>query len=349
MTLFGIDVHPDFQRGLDIGQVAAEGFGFLSVKVSQGTNNQWELDTPARPGARTWIAQGKKAGLVCLAYHYLTGATDIGAQAQVFAGALKRCQVPGVIDAEDVVKQGDLLVPSLTITMIRQFVAALRALGANVPFLYLPNWYWQRMGKPDLSGLPTLWASSYPTSRQAVASELFELVGPDRWQAYGGNAVGVLQFAETAQVAGHTVDANAFPGDQQSFARFVGSTTRRRQPMCYILPPTPVPAGAGPDDPPAGGWPTTEYTLTSPGPAGGWPGRELWHATFGYRGAFVEEAWSAPSGKHYVNRYDPTKNTGGAYIKQFDTQHWEMTPGDCSLIIRYATRVPGSAATEPQN
>lgn len=348
MTLFGIDVHPDFQRGLDITQVAREGFGFLSVKVSQGTNNQWELDTPTRPGARTWIAQGKKAGLVCLAYHWLVP-TNIPAQAQVFAGALKRCGVPGVIDAEDITKQGDLVLPTLTVGMIRQFMAALRALGANVPFLYLPNWYWQRMGKPDLSGLPVLWASSYPTTRSAPASELFELVDPDRWRAYGGNPVGVLQFAETAQVAGHTVDANAFPGDRISFARFVGANHRRRNHMGYIIEPTPDADGAKPGDRPAGGWPTREYTFTTPGPAGGWPGRELMHWTPGYLGAFVEEAWSAPSGKHYVTAWNSEKRTGGQYVDSFAVQDWELPAGDKALILRLATRSYGSCIPETQN
>ena len=350
-VMFGVDIHPDFQKGISIPQIAREGFGFLSVKLSEGTSNAWELDTPTRPGSATWIRQGKAAGLVCLGYHYLQP-NNITTQAQLFAGALKRCGVPGVVDAEAGYRLSDgTFVPTLTIGMIREFHIRLRELGANIAFLYLPKWYWQRIGSPPLDGLPALWASSYPSTQQAPASALFESVGPERWRSYGGSPVGVLQFAETALVAGRAIDANAFFGDQSSFARFVGATTksRRRELMGYILHPTPPPPGTADDTVPGPGWPVIEDTLTTPGPAGGWSGRLLMHVTFGYRGAFVEEAWAAPSGKHFVPRYDPAKKTGGVYVKAFDTQHWELTPGDCALIVRYATRARGSAHPEPQN
>ena len=350
-VMFGVDIHPDFQEGISIPQIAREGFGFLSAKLSEGSSNYWELSNKDRPGSAEWIRQGKAAGLVCLGYHYLQPA-DIPGQARVFAGALQRCRVPGVIDAEAGYRKSDgTFVPTLTIDHVRQFYAELRKLHADIAFLYLPRWYWQRIGSPNLAGLPPLWASSYPSARQAPASALYELVTPDRWLAYGSNVVGVLQFAETALVAGRAIDANAFFGDKASFARFVGATTksRRRQLMGYILHPTPAPLGVPDDAVPTAGWPVVEDTLTTPGPAGGWSGRLLMHVTFGYRGAFVEEAWCPPSGKHFVPRYNPDTKTGGAYIKAFDTQHWELNPGDGALVVRYATRARGSAYPEPQN
>jgi hypothetical protein len=349
--MFGIDIHPDFQKGISIAQVAAEGFGFLSVKLSESTSNYWELSTPDRPGSAEWIRQGKAAGLVCLGYHYLQPA-QIPTQAQVFADALSRCQVPGVIDAEaGYTKPDGSFVPTLTISHIRQFYSELLRRGANIAFLYLPHWYWQLIGEPDLNGLPPLWASSYPSTRQAPAWDLFQLVDPGRWAAYGGNVVGVLQFGSSGLVAGHVVDVNAWVGDQTGFARFIRSSqlTRRRSHMGYVIEPTPAPAEAKPDDRPTGDWVAREYTLTAPGPAGGWPGRLLMHWTPGWLGAFVQEAWCAPSGTHYVNRWDPVKKTGGKFVDAFVTQSWELPAGDKALILRLATRAYGSAIPETQN
>jgi glycoside hydrolase-like protein len=113
---------------------------------------------------------------------------------------------------------------------------------------------------------------------------------------------------------------------------------RRTRAMTYRIDPTFAPPGAGNDTRPDGSWVAEEHTITTPGPVGGWPGRIIEHVTFGWLGAFIQEAWSAPSGKHYVNRWDPSKKTGGAYIGAFQTQSWELPPGDTALILRVATR-----------
>jgi hypothetical protein len=124
---------------------------------------------------------------------------------------------------------------------------------------------------------------------------------------------------------------------------------RRESPVCYRLDPTPIPTGVTADALPEGTWPAVEDTITTPGPAGGWPGRVFVHLTFGYRGGYVQEAWSAPSGKHYVPRWDPTTKTGGQYIPAFTTQNWELPTADTALIVRYATRARGSVTPETQN
>lgn len=204
--IYGVDIHPEFQRGISIEQIAAEGFEFLSVKLSESLSSGW-----MGMGAEDWIRRGKAAGLVCFGYHFLRP-VDITGQARVFAAALDHCDVHGVIDAEATVLRGGVNVPTLSIDMIRQFHSELLKLGARVPLMYLPKWYWQSIGSPDLTGLPSLWASSYPSTQQAPASVLYEAVTPSRWTAYGGLPVGVLQFADTALVSGMAIDANVFPG-----------------------------------------------------------------------------------------------------------------------------------------
>jgi hypothetical protein len=176
-------------------------------------------------------------------------------------------------------------------------------------------------------------------------------VDASRWSPYGGISVGPLQFASTGILAGYApVDVNAFQGERSQLASIIGAPVRRRrsQEMGYIIDPTPPKPGAQDTDKPDGSWPAVEYTLTTPGPVGGWPGRELMHWTPGYLGAFVQECWSRPSGKHYVPRWDPTTSTGGVFVDSFDTQNIELPPGDTALILRLATRAKGSAIPETQ-
>lgn len=167
-----------------------------------------------------------------------------------------------------------------------------------------------------------------------------------------GGVIGHWDWTRGAQDGTHTDPGGNFPWDwvinrAQQIAGQI-PTRRRESDMGYIIEPTPEPAGVADGVSPDGAWLAVEYTLSTPGPAGGWGGRLLMHFTPGYLGAFVQEAWSAPSGKHYVARWDPTKKTGGQFINAFVTQNWELPSGDTALIIRLATRSLGSVAPETE-
>lgn len=221
MPIYGVDIHPQFQAGISIEQVAVEGFDFLSVKVSEGTDNSY-----GNAGGRAWIRRGLDAGMLCMGYHYLRPGNEV-VQARVFANQLKLAGVPGILDVEAVKTIGNppnqVNIPTLTISMVHTFLAECRNQGVNVPLMYLPRWYWERMGKPNLSGLPALWASSYPSSTAGLASDLYNKVTTTRWQPYGnGPTVAVLQFTDRARVAGKEIDANAFIGTRDDFAKLIG-------------------------------------------------------------------------------------------------------------------------------
>jgi len=218
MTLWGIDVHPRFQAGLNIERVRAEGFDFLSCKVSQGTTVYPSQD---------WLRRGKACGLLTCAYHYLDPGNE-ESQAQVFTAQLAQARVPGVIDAEAVKQVGDRRVPTLRIENVRRFYAECLKRGAKISFLYLPRWYWssREFGSPNLAGLPPLWGSSYPSLRAGTVSTLFPAVGADRWASYGGLNIEILQFSETGIVAGQSpVDLNAFRGTRGQLAALFGTPT----------------------------------------------------------------------------------------------------------------------------
>lgn len=335
--IFGVDVHPQFQAGLNIEQVRREGFDFLAAKVSQGTTVY---------DSRDWLRRAKACGLLAMGYHYLEPGNEV-AQARTFAAELTAAGVPGMLDAEYPLSNGG----TLTVAGIRAFLTAARALGAVIPLVYLPHWYWQRMGSPDLTGLPPLWGSSYVTG-SGFASDLAATIPAGSWAMYGHRPVVVLQFTDRGRVAGQSIDIDAYSGTRGQLAAALGvggSTSRKDTTMTYRLDPTPIPAGASDTAVPDGTWPAVEDTITSPGPAGGWPGRVLEHLTFGYRGGFIQECWSAPSGNHFVTRYDPTAKTGGLFVDSFVTQNYELPTGDIALIVRYATRSRGSVTPEVEH
>lgn len=205
--IWGVDIHPRYQAGISIEQIRREGFDFMAVKVSEATNASF-----MGAGSADFLRRGKAAGLLCLGYHYLRAGNEVE-QARVFAAQLKTAGMPGMLDAED--GAGD-------ITNIRRFIDACRRHGAPVPLMYLPRWYWDRIGRPDLRGLPPLWASRYVAGDTGPASVMYQRHNPAGWQSYGGLDVEVLQFTDKAKVAGRAIDANHYRGTREQFAALLG-------------------------------------------------------------------------------------------------------------------------------
>lgn len=95
--------------------------------------------------------------------------------------------------------------------------------GYHIPFLYLPEWYWERpdVGKPDLSGLPPLWASHYVTGT-GDPRQLFKKVPITWWNGYGNNNPMLLQYTSKGVLPGQTMgDYSIFNGDRAQFQRFL--------------------------------------------------------------------------------------------------------------------------------
>jgi lysozyme len=88
---------------------------------------------------------------------------------------------------------------------------AITAAGAHVALSYIPRWYWQEIGSPDLTGVPGLVASDY-VDGSGYASVLYPGDNSDLWAGYGGVDPVILQFTDSAEVAGQTVDADAYIG-----------------------------------------------------------------------------------------------------------------------------------------
>lgn len=206
MPIYGVDIHPRYQAGISIEQIRREGFEFMAVKVSERTDSSFMT-----AGSADFLRRGKVAGLLCLGYHYLRAGNE-DEQARVFAVQLRAAGVSGMLDAEE--GAGD-------IRNIRAFMDACRRHEAPVSLMYLPRWYWDRIGRPDLQGLPPLWASRYVSGDSGPASTMYAGHNPAGWESYGGLPVAVLQFTDKAAVAGYRIDADAYLGTREQFAALI--------------------------------------------------------------------------------------------------------------------------------
>jgi len=207
-TTFGLDISHHQDPPLDLEQCAREGIDFVFIKATEGSNYQ---DPAFRPN----LAEAQRAGLIPAAYHYVRAAATAAAQVD----NVKRTVPPGVPVIPDI-EDGSGDVP-----LAREVVQRLEAAGYRVPLMYLPRWYWQRLGSPSLAGLPPLWSSRYPDNVVgSIADEIADVL-TSYWTGYGGLDVAVLQFTSSSRIAGRQpIDANAYRGTRDQLAALLGGT-----------------------------------------------------------------------------------------------------------------------------
>ncbi|MBA8827396.1 GH25 family lysozyme M1 (1,4-beta-N-acetylmuramidase) [Saccharopolyspora lacisalsi] len=203
--IFGTDIS-HHQGTFDMHRAKAESFEFVFMKATQGSGF-----VDSRFAAN--LDSARAAGLLVAAYHYQQGSD--GAQAQVDnISAVVPTDVPVILDVE--ADSGDT-------ALTADIMGRLRAAGYSMPLLYLPPWYWEQIGSPDLSGFPPLWKSRYPDNDPGYASEIYQRVPEHYWNGYGGGHVAVLQFTSKATIAGQQpVDANAYKGTTEELAQLLG-------------------------------------------------------------------------------------------------------------------------------
>lgn len=203
MTLWIADIHNEYQQGINIEQIAAEGFSAVMVKATEGSAGYW-ADTLQ---FTDWIKRIRQSGMVAGCYHWLNNANG-AQQAQYFLNRL------GAIGGTDnllcAVDIEDLDYPP-SWSMIYEFVATWNQRTNNHPLIiYTGNWWRQRAGWPGASCSPYLWLAHYVYGVD-YASTLYGKV-PDSWwvPGFGGwPSATWLQFSSTAMVAGRQIDVSA--------------------------------------------------------------------------------------------------------------------------------------------
>lgn len=198
MTIFGPDIS-SYQSGLSLSRLADA--SFVIAKTTEGT---YYTDADYQ-GWRRQAAQLRKPFIW---YHFLSGEST-SAQAAHTAANVGDSALPGMLDAEP---EGSY---SPSLAQIVDYIDAASAAGLNLRLVYLPRWYWERIGSPDLSEISSrgVWlvSSQYPGGSGSPGG-IYPGDGAAGWEPYGGMTPLIYQFTNQASDGGQPLDYNAFRG-----------------------------------------------------------------------------------------------------------------------------------------
>lgn len=206
MPLFGVDVS-HYQANFDFNAARAAGCEFAILKAGEGTGTDNRF--------LRHLGAARAAGLLVAAYWYQRSSVSAAAQAAAILNTVP-ADVPVIMDVE--ANSGD-------VNLTRDIVNRVRGAGRRVPFTYIPRWYWQQIGSPNLAGLPPLWSSRYPDNVVRAVQDAYNHAPASYWTGYGGNTVGLLQFSSSGNVGGQSpIDLDAFNGSRSQLAAIFGGS-----------------------------------------------------------------------------------------------------------------------------
>ncbi len=193
MGIFGVDVS-NHQTSFDF-----TGWDFAILKASEGSGFKDRMFP-------THLANARRVGAVVAAYHYVR--TDPADYQVGNIEAMVPKDVPVILDVED----GAGADPNLW----RQLITELRERGYSVPLIYLPRWYWNKIGQPDLSGFPPLWQSWYPDYVARPREVGISMVPASAWAPMDGIPVAIMQFTSSP------FDQNYYGGTKEQLLSLLG-------------------------------------------------------------------------------------------------------------------------------
>lgn len=198
MTIFGPDLS-SYQQGIDVTALTDP---FVILKATEGTYY-------ADPAYAGWLAQAQSSGKIAIAYHFVRSDEDPDAQAAWIAEHIGDARLPLMLDVETTG------VSKPTLPQVIAVVDRCLARGLRPKLAYIPRWYWQQIGSPDLTPLAArgvgLISSAYPGGT-GTAAALYPGDDADGWQPYGGLTSALYQFSSQASDGGRLVDMNAWRG-----------------------------------------------------------------------------------------------------------------------------------------
>jgi hypothetical protein len=210
-TVFGPDIS-SYQSGLILSRLAQA--SFVIAKTTEGT---YYTDADYQG----WRAQAAQLRKPFLWYHFLSD-EDAAKQAAHTAANVGDPALPGMLDTEPEGKFS----PSLK--QIINYIDAAHAKGLNLRLVYLPRWYWEQIGSPDLSEISSrgvsLVSSQYPGGTGSP-SRIYPGDGAAGWESYGGMVPLIYQFTNQASDGGQPLDYNAFRGTTARLVAVLTNTT----------------------------------------------------------------------------------------------------------------------------
>jgi hypothetical protein len=191
MTIFFPDVS-HYQAGLSLAGATA-----VIAKATEGTS----FTDASYLNFRNQAAQ---RGIPFTGYHWVDSG-DLQRQAEHAHSVLGA--TPTMWDAE---------AAGATVPRLVDLTNRYRGLGGNPRLVYLPHWFWQQLGSPDLRPLASA-GLSLVSSNYAGYSD----TGPG-WAPYGGMAPRIWQYTDSQLFNGYRVDFNAYKGTVDDLRALLG-------------------------------------------------------------------------------------------------------------------------------
>lgn len=220
-TLFGVDVS-EHQNGMSLKRAASEGISFAIIRTTDGTYKDGCY--------RSHLEDAESAGLVTAAYHYLRNpseGTTVAQQVQASLEVMGDKRRPVWIDVETTA--------GLHVDHIRQCKREFEKHGVRVIGCYSYVPYWEgpvAPHEPDSHEFGAFWVAAYGQNPHGKPRDIYPGDQHRQWNHPLGNQKPVMwQYGSNAQVAGHSVDINAYRGTKaQLRALFSGKPAPDEEP-----------------------------------------------------------------------------------------------------------------------
>ena len=232
--IFGIDVHSEYQRGLNFERARAEGYEFCVVKATEGPYRDGERYVPS--GFKEFFRRAEAEGFVMGVYHFLVS-TPGKAQADHFLRTIEDVGGPEdkilMVDFEEYGSH-----PALTPgnDELGDFIAEVRRRVGNHPIVvYSGRGFWNggdSSGDFSQYGADVAWDAYYlhmdpvqPRRFYADSEQSFQNAGLSwGWgKRWGDVEPWFWQFTSAGGVAGMNIDVNAYRGTREQLLALTGA------------------------------------------------------------------------------------------------------------------------------
>ena len=220
-TVFGVDVS-SHQDGMSLAQAKREGIDFAIIRTTDGTYKDRCY--------RSHLEDAESAGMLTAAYHYLRNpseGTSVAQQVQASLEVMGDQKRPMWIDVETNA--------GLYVDHIRQCKAEFERRGVRVIGCYSYVPYWEgRISphEPDSHEFGAFWVAAYGRNPYGKPRDIYPGDQHRQWEYPLGNQKPALwQYGSNAQVAGYSVDINAYRGSKAELqALFSGKNPPNEEP-----------------------------------------------------------------------------------------------------------------------
>ena len=220
-TLFGVDVS-EHQDGMSLKQSKREGVEFAIIRTTDGTYKDRCY--------RSHLEDAEGAGMLTAAYHYLRNpseGTTVAQQVQASLEVMGDKKRPMWIDVETNA--------GLHVDHIRDCKREFELRGVRVIGVYSYVPYWEGCvapSEPDSHEFGAFWVAAYGQNRRGKPRDIYPGDQHRQWNYPLGNQKPALwQYGSNSQVAGYSVDINAYRGTRAELeSLFTGQAAPEEEP-----------------------------------------------------------------------------------------------------------------------